>query len=121
MAHVAHDLKRKQCIALGGPNDNAGDVKLTAGSDFDLDKTIFFTLTSPVKRWAQRTRINFSMEWDAEAAKRVEAAYQSVPRSVQDNAAIYKFMAHECDFALEHADGSFLDHLHFCQEYSAVH
>jgi hypothetical protein len=23
----------------------------------------------------------------------------------------------ECDFSQEHADGSFLDHLHFCHDY----
>jgi len=30
-------------------------------------------------------------------------------------------MFEECDFAIEHADGSFLDHLNFCQEYAARH
>jgi hypothetical protein len=121
MEHVAHDLKRKQCIALGWPCDNAGDVTLTTGSDFDLDKTIFHTLRSPVKRWIQGTKLNWKMVWNAEAAARVAAAFASIPQPVKDNMAIYKFMAQECDFALEHAEGSFMDHLHFCQEYSAMH
>jgi hypothetical protein len=121
IAHVAHDLKRKQCIAMAKPCDNAGDVTITADENFDLDKTIFFTLTSPVKRWAQGTRINWKMEWNAEASARVEESYRSMPRKVPDNSAIYKFMAQECNFALEHADGSFMDHLHFCQEYSALY
>lgn len=30
-------------------------------------------------------------------------------------------MVSECDFNVEHADGSFLDHLYFCFEYSAQH
>jgi len=121
MEHVAHDLKRKQCIALGRPSDNAGDVTLTIGEAFDLDKTIFYTLKSPIKRWVTGTKLNWRMDWDAEAAARIEKAFTSVPRPVKDNAAIYKFMAQECDFALEHADGSFMDHLHFCQDYSAMH
>ena len=31
------------------------------------------------------------------------------------------FLVSECDFNVEHADGSFLDHLFFCFEYSAQH
>jgi hypothetical protein len=31
------------------------------------------------------------------------------------------FLIRECDFNVEHADGSFLDHLYFCFEYSAQH
>merc|ERR1712151_1143391 len=31
------------------------------------------------------------------------------------------FMSDECDFACEHADGSFMDHLNFCHDYSALH
>jgi hypothetical protein len=31
------------------------------------------------------------------------------------------FMVNECDFDVEHADGSFLDHLYFCFEYTVQH
>ena len=34
---------------------------------------------------------------------------------------ILDFMHAECDFNVEHADGSFLDHLNFCRDYSALH
>ena len=32
-----------------------------------------------------------------------------------------QFLLTECDFDVEHADGSFLDHLYFCFEYSVQH
>ena len=38
-----------------------------------------------------------------------------------DNSSLFHFMFTECDFSIEHADGSFLDHLHFCHDYTAVH
>ena len=30
-------------------------------------------------------------------------------------------MVDECDFSMEHADGTFLEHLVFCHDYSALH
>jgi hypothetical protein len=32
-----------------------------------------------------------------------------------------QFLVSECDFDVEHADGSFLDHLYFCYEYTLQH
>lgn len=37
-----------------GRTDAAGEVTLSIDPDFDLDKTIFRTLTSPVTRWVRR-------------------------------------------------------------------
>jgi hypothetical protein len=37
-----------------GRTDAAGEVTLSTNPDFDLDKTIFKTLTSPVTRWVRR-------------------------------------------------------------------
>ena len=37
------------------------------------------------------------------------------------SAALMQFLVNECDFNVEHADGSFLDHLYFCFEYSVQH
>lgn len=34
---------------------------------------------------------------------------------------ILELMRDHCDFSCEHADGSFLDHLEFCRDYSALH
>src|SRR6185436_15541281 len=34
---------------------------------------------------------------------------------------LMQFLVSECDFDVEHADGSFLDHLYFCFEYTVQH
>ena len=44
-----------------------------------------------------------------------------VPKAPSHDRALIEFMNDDCDFAMEHADGSFMDHLKFCYEYSAVH
>ena len=118
---VAHDLKRKQALAYGGPVDHANAVSCIYDPAFDLRHTIFKTLRSPVKRYFQSLRMDAKIEWAAEAARRIHAAYDRVPRKLADDGALHRFMVDECDFALEHADGSFMDHLHFCSEYTALH
>ena len=59
-----------------------------------------------------------SISVHAEPLASIESAFAavSVPRSVSDDAPLFRFMAEECDFSLEHADGSFMDHLHFCAD-----
>jgi len=120
---VAHSLQRKQCIALGRPTDNAENIiSCSTDPNFDLNKTIFKTLQSPIKRHVQSTRLNIAYNWSDTVAQEIDAAYIKIPKPVApDNGAIFKFMAEECDFGIEHADGSFMDHLHFCHDYSLVH
>ena len=58
------------------------------------------------------------------AAQEVESAYQSARAArplPEVDPALLRFMVEECDFDVEHADGSFLDHLYFCFEYSVQH
>merc|ERR1719502_424341 len=56
-----------------------------------------------------------------EVASAIEKSYALLPAVPQHDAAILNFMSDECDFACEHADGSFMDHLNFCHDYSALH
>ena len=123
LAAIRHSPQRKRAIALGRPSDAAGECDVVADPRFDIDKTIFGTLTSPVKRWVQSAKLNHVETWHAEPLASIESAFAavSVPRSVSDDAPLFRFMAEECDFSLEHADGSFMDHLHFCADYSALH
>jgi len=123
LAAIRHSPQRKRAIALGRPSDAAGECDVVADPRFDIDKTIFGTLTSPVKRWVQSAKLNHVETWHAEPLAGIESAFAavSVPRSVSDDAPLFRFMAEECDFSLEHADGSFMDHLHFCADYSALH
>jgi len=118
-----HSMLRKQRIALARPVDNAQVITQTLDTSFDLDKTIFKTLDSSVKILFQRTKLDAHLEFHAGAAADIETSYAALPPApaYSNNEAIFRFMLDECDFATEHADGSFLDHLHFCREYTARH
>ena len=42
------------------------------------------------------------------------------PNASPVDQSLLTFMVEQCDFDVEHADGSFLDHLYFCYEYRAA-
>lgn len=52
---------------------------------------------------------------------RICSGYLSVPRAPAHDQALMEFMSTQCNFLMEHADGSFMDHLQFCYEYSHAH
>jgi hypothetical protein len=117
-------LQRKAAIASGGPVDHRGEVVLAPIPGFDLDRTIFNTLEGRLPRYIIRTRIAKEAHWSERAAHEIERAYQAVEAKATLPAidpALLRFLVEECDFDVEHADGSFLDHLYFCFEYSALH
>lgn len=115
-------FQRKAAIAHGGAIDHAGDVSVEPIPDFDLDRTIFQTLEGKVARFVMKRRVGKEARWFVEPANRVEEAYQAAQKPLPEvEPALLKFMVDVCDFDVEHADGSFLDHLYFCFEYSALH
>jgi len=119
-----HNLQRKAAIARGGVFDHAGSVTVTPITDFDLGRTIFDTLEGALPRFVIRTRVAKQMKWQSNTRSEVERAYQSSsvdgpPPEVSED--LRRFLVDECDFDVEHADGSFLDHLYFCYEYSFRH
>ncbi len=70
------------------------------------------------------SRVARQAHWDAAAAQAVQADYAAAraahplpPVSPE----LMQFLVSECDFDVEHADGSFLDHLYFCFEYTVQH
>jgi len=117
-------LQRKAAIAHGQAQDHADAVRVEPIPDFDLGGTIFNTLEGSIPRFVIRTRIAKESFWSEHAAQSVESAYQAArdahPLPAVDPA-LLAFMVDECDFDVEHADGSFLDHLYFCFEYSVQH
>ena len=120
---VDHSLQRKQALALARPCDHAGRFVASFDPAFDLTKTIFKTLPVGPKTLLQRTKLDTRFSWHEDATAAIQAAYlASGPApSISDDAPLHKFMMTECDFSCEHADGSFMDHLHFCREYTARH
>ncbi len=117
-------LLRKAAIATGRTVDHAGSVDIRPIVDFDLDRTIFTTLQGAAARFVMKTRVGREAHWHADAGARVQAAYdaanaaQTLPVVDPD---LLRFMVDACDFDVEHADGSFLDHLYFCFEYNVHH
>ena len=71
LAAIRHSPQRKRAIALGRPSDAAGECDVVADPRFDIDKTIFGTLTSPVKRWVQSAKLNHVETWHAEPLARL--------------------------------------------------
>lgn len=116
--------QRKAAIASGTVRDHAGAVRVEAIEDFDLDKTIFPTLEGRAQRFVMRTRVGKEVHWAADREAEVQSAYEAARAETPlppVDPALLRFMVEECDFDVEHADGSFLDHLYFCFEYTVAH
>jgi hypothetical protein len=99
-------------------------VDIEAIPDFDLDRTIFQTLEGRAERLLVKARVGKEVRWKDAPRAKVEAAYallEGGPALPVLPQGLLQFMVEECDFDVEHADGSFLDHLFFCFEYAARH
>ena len=116
--------QRKAAIARGAALEHTGKVVIEPIPNFDLDRTIFKTLEGAAARYVMTTRVGKEARWDAVAAKAVQTEYAAA-RAAHTlptvSPELMSFLVSECDFNVEHADGSFLDHLYFCFEYSAQH
>jgi hypothetical protein len=120
---AALNVQRKAAITLGGAVDHAGRVKVEPMADFDMGRTIFGGLQGVARR-VMREKLAKNTLWDATVAGDVEAAYaaaQSAHPTPGIDPKLIQFMKDECDFSMEHADGSFLEHLRFCHDYAARH
>ncbi len=115
------NLQRKAAIAAGGAVDHAGRVKVVPMDDFDMTKTIFGALEGLPKVFMEE-KIAKEPVWNSDATQAVELAYGTFaaanPAPPVDQTLV-DFMVNECDFSMEHADGSFLEHLVFCHDYAA--
>lgn len=116
--------QRKAAIARGAALEHTGKVRVEPIPNFDLDRTIFKTLEGSAARFVITTRVAREARWDAAAAQAVQAEYEAARARhplPQVSPELMRFLVNECDFDVEHADGSFLDHLYFCYEYTAQH
>ena len=117
-------MQRKAAIARGAAVEHTGKVRIEPIPNFDLDRTIFKTLEGKAARFVVSTRVGKEAHWDAAAARSVQAEYDAARAAhvlPQVSPELMRFLVEECDFDVEHADGSFLDHLYFCFEYSVQH
>ncbi len=117
--------QRKAAIARGAALEhNGGQVRVEPIPNFDLNRTIFKTLEGAPARFVMNTRVGIEAHWDSRAAQAVQAEYEATGAARKLPAvdpALMQFLLTECDFDVEHADGSFLDHLYFCFEYCVQH
>jgi hypothetical protein len=117
-------LHRKAAIARGGAFDHAGSVRILPVPGFDLDRTIFQTLEGRAERLVMKTRVGREAHWSPQAAEAVQSSYDAARAAhalPTIRPELLAFMVQECDFDVEHADGSFLDHLYFGFEYAVQH
>jgi hypothetical protein len=115
---------RKAAVAYGAALDHAGKVQIKGIPNFDLDRTIFQTLQGTLARYVMRKRVAKEVFWTDSAAGKVQKAYDAISEAntlPQVDPVLIQFLVDECDFDVEHADGSFLDHLYFGFEYCARH
>ena len=115
--------QRRAAITRGGAFDYAGKVTVERMVGFDMKRTIFGALSGVPKMFMEE-KLAKEPVWDAAAAAEVDAAYNEAeaadPAPTIDQKLI-DFMVTECDFSMEHADGTFLEHLVFCHDYAARH
>ena len=115
------DIRRRAQVAFAKPTDHAKDVVIAANPDFDLDSTIFASLKGTVKRFYVKRKLAIKLHWNDRLIDEVRLAETKMPRTMPPDNSLIEFMRTDCNFSCEHADGSFMDHLRFCHDYSAVH
>lgn len=115
--------QRKAAIAQAAALEHTSKVTVEPIEGFDLDRTIFQTLEGKAARYVMRKRIAKDVHWNEADAQQISAAYEALQQTPLPpvDPELLRFLVEECDFDVEHADGSFLDHLYFCYEYSARH
>lgn len=121
---AALNLQRKAAIAGGRATDHAGRVQVVPMKDFDMGRTIFGGVRGALPRMVLKAKLANEVYWSDSAVNDIESAYAESEREQPAppvDSRLIDFMVDECDFSMEHADGSFLQHLVFCHDYSAKH
>lgn len=118
------NLQRKAALARGGAFDHAGRVQVAPMADFDMGRTIFGGMSGGLPRMVMKDKLAKETFWSDAAIEEIEATYAASqaerPPPPLDQRLV-DFMIDECDFSMEHADGTFLQHLVFCHDYAAMY
>ena len=112
----ALSVLRKARIVEAGARDFGDEVTLRRAAAFDLDTTIFRSVDSKAARLMLNDKLSLEPMWSDEAASRALAAFATRARpspapALAPDDPLFRFMFDECAFSIEHADGSFMDHL----------
>jgi hypothetical protein len=114
------DVRRKWQIVTAGPTDHAGEVIVKPLSDFDLNRTIFGSMEGALPRIVQHSKLAVELYWTDPAVRRVTDSFALLPPPPSYKTTLVRFMQEDCNFSIEHADGSFMDHLKFCHDYTVA-
>lgn len=115
------NFQRRAALVAGGAIDHAGKVQILPKANFDMGRTIFGKMQGTIPRIVMQDKLAKDVFWNESALSNIEAQYhksclnKTWPAIDQD---IVQFISEECDFSMEHADGTFLEHLAFCYAYS---
>jgi len=112
------DCRRKEQIALGRATDHAADVMLAKIPNFDMDKSIFAEVTGTFARTAMLNKLEWRPFWLDNAVDRITEEHAMVEPAPPIKESLMDFINNKCNFKVEHADGSFFDHLKFSYEYT---
>jgi len=116
--NAALNLQRKSAITQGGAFDLAGQVEVVRMQNLEMERTIFGGLKGLPKMFMAE-KLGKEAVWPDDAASAVEEGYsKAVSTAPPIDQRLVDFMQIECDFSMEHADGSFLEHLVFCHDYA---
>mmetsp|Transcript_96031 Transcript_96031/g.200601 ORF Transcript_96031/g.200601 Transcript_96031/m.200601 type:complete len:365 (+) Transcript_96031:104-1198(+) len=113
------DVKRQAAIAHGEAIDHCGCCIEAEDPAFNLDSTIFFSLKGKIPRAFMRKQLARTPHWSDEVVQAIKVQYEAIPKAPTVPKPILSFMLNECNFKMEHADGSFMDHISFCHDYCA--
>ena len=120
VGNTEHDVRRKAALAFARALDHTSNVKIIQNKSFDIDKTIFHSLTGDFRK-AMSVKFGQIPDFSEDRAKEIKAAYSRASKTicpvVNIETSITQFMNEDCDFKMEHADGSFKDHLAFFMDY----
>ena len=124
LASPSMDLRRFDTIVHAGPMDFQENslVQEVPNLDLDWSTTIFYTITDPDLTARLQARFGTRTLWpDAVLREACQTAVdlQLPAQQYTVPPEVLEFMRRECTFKNEHAEGSFMDHLDFCAEYTA--
>eukprot|EP00040_Diaphanoeca_grandis_P039594 m.259532 g.259532 ORF g.259532 m.259532 type:complete len:348 (+) comp38230_c0_seq1:134-1177(+) len=112
-----HTLFRQAMLVNHGAKDYGGSVVIKKQATFDINETIFKTLEGTMQRAVIASKLAIDLYWDDATASKIAKGYASIPMHLDHDKNLLDFMQNECDFVLEHAEGSFMDHLQFVYDY----
>lgn len=115
------DTRRKAAISKGEAIDHMGSVVEVEDPNFTLDGTIFASVRGAPQRAIMRKTLSRVPHWPDDVIQGVATLFEAVPPPPLVDSRLTDFMLRECNFKVEHADGSFMDHISFCHDYCAEH